>query len=174
MDLDTYEVRFVFVQQEGKIFFLPGKSFWKIQNRALFSYEILSNRLVKQLYNLTLLCSTLPQILLVLPLWFLGHVKLVTSIASLFAIGHYNGFMKNCTSPLVLSTFLLVHLHRMCGLSTLSPSLNGESLFGGEANQYQLQEAIRKGSHGIDTKWSSDSIDIDILERKLWRRKHNS
>ncbi|RDX60424.1 hypothetical protein CR513_61434, partial [Mucuna pruriens] len=30
--------------------------------------------------------------------------------------GHYNGLMKNCTSPLVLSTFLLVHLHRMCGL----------------------------------------------------------
>ncbi|RDY05901.1 Folate-biopterin transporter 1, chloroplastic, partial [Mucuna pruriens] len=38
----------------------------------------------------------------------LGRVKLVTSIASLLGVGHYNGFMKNCISPLVLSTFLLV------------------------------------------------------------------
>ncbi|RDX66388.1 putative LRR receptor-like serine/threonine-protein kinase, partial [Mucuna pruriens] len=41
----------------------------------------------------------------------LGRVKLITSIASLLGVGRYNGFMKNCTSPLVLSTFLLVHLH---------------------------------------------------------------
>ncbi|RDX62223.1 Folate-biopterin transporter 1, chloroplastic, partial [Mucuna pruriens] len=50
-------------------------------------------------------------------LMVLGRVKLVTSIASLLCVGHYNGFMKNCSSLLVLSTFLLVHLHRMCGLS---------------------------------------------------------
>ncbi|RDX98454.1 hypothetical protein CR513_18618, partial [Mucuna pruriens] len=41
----------------------------------------------------------------------------VTSIVSIIGVGHYNGFMKNCTSSLVLSTFLLMHLHRMCGLS---------------------------------------------------------
>ncbi|RDX88206.1 Folate-biopterin transporter 1, chloroplastic, partial [Mucuna pruriens] len=50
-------------------------------------------------------------------LMVLGRVKLVTSIAFLFGVGHYNGYMKNCTLPLVLSIFLLVHLHRMCGLS---------------------------------------------------------
>ncbi|RDY13439.1 Folate-biopterin transporter 1, chloroplastic, partial [Mucuna pruriens] len=48
---------------------------------------------------------------------FLGHVKLVTSIASLLGVGIYNGFLKNCTSPLVISTFILVHLHRMSELS---------------------------------------------------------
>ncbi|RDX80477.1 Folate-biopterin transporter 1, chloroplastic, partial [Mucuna pruriens] len=47
----------------------------------------------------------------------LGRVKLVTSIASLLGVGHYNVFMKNYTSSLVFSTFLLVHLHRMCELS---------------------------------------------------------
>ncbi|RDX88242.1 Folate-biopterin transporter 1, chloroplastic, partial [Mucuna pruriens] len=47
-------------------------------------------------------------------LMVLGHVKLVTLIESLLGVGHYNGFMKNCTSPLVFSTFLLVHLYRMC------------------------------------------------------------
>ncbi|RDX65633.1 Folate-biopterin transporter 1, chloroplastic, partial [Mucuna pruriens] len=81
----------------------------------------------KQLCRLTLLCSrtTLPQILFAmfyftinsLGFTLMGHVKLVTSIASLLGVGHYNGFMKNCTSPFVLSTFLLVHLHRMHGLS---------------------------------------------------------
>ncbi|RDY01679.1 Folate-biopterin transporter 1, chloroplastic, partial [Mucuna pruriens] len=50
-------------------------------------------------------------------LMVLGRVKLVTSIVSLLGGGHYNVFMKNCISPLVLSTFLLVHLHRMCELS---------------------------------------------------------
>ncbi|RDX98464.1 Folate-biopterin transporter 1, chloroplastic, partial [Mucuna pruriens] len=43
----------------------------------------------------------------------LGFVKLVTSIASLLGVGHYNGFMKNFTSPLALNTFLLVHLYKM-------------------------------------------------------------
>ncbi|RDX93017.1 hypothetical protein CR513_24779, partial [Mucuna pruriens] len=50
-------------------------------------------------------------------LMVLGRVKLVTLIASLLGVDHYNGFMKNCTSPLVLSIFLLVHLYRMCRLS---------------------------------------------------------
>ncbi|RDX70469.1 hypothetical protein CR513_50286, partial [Mucuna pruriens] len=104
---------------------------WKAQNRALSSYR-LCDTLVKQLYSLTLLCSrtTLPKILFDVLFyvllyhkfsWFypyvLGRVKLVTSIASLLGVGHYKRFMKNCTSQLVLSTFLLVHLHRMCGLS---------------------------------------------------------
>ncbi|RDY12080.1 Folate-biopterin transporter 1, chloroplastic, partial [Mucuna pruriens] len=83
----------------------------------------------KQLCNLTLLCyrTILPQILFAMfyfttnylgfTLMVLECVKLVTSIACLLGVGHYNGFMKNCTSPLVLSKFLLVHLHRMCGLS---------------------------------------------------------
>ncbi|RDX87350.1 Folate-biopterin transporter 1, chloroplastic, partial [Mucuna pruriens] len=39
--------------------------------------------------------------------------QLVTSIASLLGVGLYNGLMKICTSPLVLNTFLLVHLHKM-------------------------------------------------------------
>ncbi|RDY06594.1 Folate-biopterin transporter 1, chloroplastic, partial [Mucuna pruriens] len=66
---------------------------------CLFSYD-------KQLYNLTLLYYTLPQILLVLPPSFLERVKLITLIVSLLGVGLYNGFTKYCTSPLVFNTFL--------------------------------------------------------------------
>ncbi|RDX85616.1 hypothetical protein CR513_33167, partial [Mucuna pruriens] len=73
----------------------------------------------KQLYSLTFLCSkllyhkfsllysTLPQILLVLPLWFWDVSSLLPRLC----------LYLNCTSLLVLNTFLLVYLHRMCGLS---------------------------------------------------------
>ncbi|RDX69582.1 Folate-biopterin transporter 1, chloroplastic, partial [Mucuna pruriens] len=47
----------------------------------------------------------------------LGCVKLAPLIASLLGVGHYNEFMKNYISPLVLSTFLLVHLYKMYELS---------------------------------------------------------
>ncbi|RDX67492.1 Folate-biopterin transporter 1, chloroplastic, partial [Mucuna pruriens] len=98
------------------------KIIWKAQNEH---YQVISYATTyKQLCSLTLLCSqtTLPQILFAM-FYFttnslvLGRVKLATSTASLLDVGHYNGFMKNWTSSLVLSTFLLVHLHRMCGLS---------------------------------------------------------
>ncbi|RDX99166.1 Folate-biopterin transporter 1, chloroplastic, partial [Mucuna pruriens] len=89
-----------------KISFLLGQSFWKAQNRALFT--ILQSDSTMFYFTANSLSFT-PMVL--------GHVKLVTSIVSLLGIDHYNGFMKNCTSPLVFSTLLLVHLHRMCGLS---------------------------------------------------------
>ncbi|RDY12917.1 Folate-biopterin transporter 1, chloroplastic, partial [Mucuna pruriens] len=102
-------------------------SFWKAQTEH---YQVIGCvTTFKQLCSLALLCSrtTLPQILFAMfyfttnslgfTLMVLGHVKLITSIASLLSVGHYNGFMKNCTLPLVLNTFLLVHLYRMCELS---------------------------------------------------------
>lgn len=58
------------MQLRGQIFFLPGQSFWKVQNRALFSCGVLCDSVVfffplclfscgKQHHSLTLRCSTL-------------------------------------------------------------------------------------------------------------------
>ncbi|RDX67851.1 Folate-biopterin transporter 1, chloroplastic, partial [Mucuna pruriens] len=102
---DGYIWTMVQYSKRVKIFFLPGHSFWKAQNRALFSYG-LCNKLSNYAMFYFIINS------LSFTLVFLGCVKLVTSIASLLGVDHYNEFMKNFTSSLVLNTFLLVRLHK--------------------------------------------------------------
>ncbi|RDY05885.1 Folate-biopterin transporter 1, chloroplastic, partial [Mucuna pruriens] len=75
------------IASEKKIFVLSGQDFWKAQNIALFSYGLCDSLSNSAMFYFT--TNSLGFTLVVL-----GCVKLVTSIASLLGVGHYNGFMN--------------------------------------------------------------------------------
>ncbi|RDX90993.1 Folate-biopterin transporter 1, chloroplastic, partial [Mucuna pruriens] len=83
--LDTYGVRFFF-DVTTLLPLLAPTIVILVKEQPMFSTTKGENipfaRLDKQLCSLTLLCSTLPQILLVLPLWFWDMSKLYFAIGS--------------------------------------------------------------------------------------------